>query len=139
MRFRSAVPALPVGDTATAAEFYERTLGLRTVHREAAVAILVRDEVELHLWAAADRTWQARTLPPGATPIESGAESFLAGTGSCRIAVEDIAALYAACEAAQIVHPNGALADKPWGATEFAILDPDGNCVTFTESSRPAG
>ena len=37
--------------------------------------------------------------------------------------------------AAGIVHPNGALADKPWGTREFAILDPDGNLLTFSQST----
>lgn len=29
------------------------------------------------------------------------------------------------------IHPNGALALKPWGQKEFAILDPDSNLLTF--------
>lgn len=32
------------------------------------------------------------------------------------------------------IHPNGALAIKPWGQKEFALLDPDNNLLTFGES-----
>jgi len=29
------------------------------------------------------------------------------------------------------VHPNGPLADTPWGTREFTVLDPHRNCVAF--------
>ena len=29
------------------------------------------------------------------------------------------------------IHPNGSLAQKPWGVREFSILDPDNNLITF--------
>jgi Glyoxalase superfamily protein len=32
------------------------------------------------------------------------------------------------------IHPNGALETKPWGQKEFALLDPNGNLLTFGES-----
>jgi catechol 2,3-dioxygenase-like lactoylglutathione lyase family enzyme len=32
---------------------------------------------------------------------------------------------------AAAIHPNGHLADKPWGQREFSILDPDHNLLTF--------
>ena len=32
------------------------------------------------------------------------------------------------------IHPNGKLQQKSWGQIEFAILDPDGNLITFGES-----
>jgi len=31
------------------------------------------------------------------------------------------------------IHPNGALAIKPWGQREFSLLDPDNNLLTFGE------
>ena len=34
-----------------------------------------------------------------------------------------------------IVHPNAPLTSKPWGTMEFAILDPDGNLITFHEDA----
>lgn len=32
------------------------------------------------------------------------------------------------------IHPNGNLAEKPWGQKEFSILDPDNNLITFGEA-----
>ncbi|KMQ65276.1 Bleomycin resistance protein [Chryseobacterium sp. FH2] len=32
------------------------------------------------------------------------------------------------------IHPNGNLAEKPWGQKEFSILDPDNNLITFGET-----
>lgn len=137
-RALSATPVLPVSDTAASVAFYCDALGFRALHREEGYAIVVRDGVELHFWRAGDESWRTRTDAP---PIESGAESFLAGTASCRIRVDGIEALAAAharCQAAGIVHPNGPLQDKPYGLREFAILDPDGNLATFFTPTPPA-
>ncbi len=32
---------------------------------------------------------------------------------------------------AAAIHPNGHLANRPWGQREFSILDPDHNLLTF--------
>ena len=130
MRFGQTVPALPARDVAHAARFYAEHLGFESVHAEDGFAILRRDDAEVHLWGASDESWRDRTP---AEPIRSGAESFIAGTASCRIAVEGIAQLYEASNAAGIVHPNGHLSETDWGTREFGILDPDGNLVTFFE------
>ncbi|MFC3230541.1 bleomycin resistance protein [Marinibaculum pumilum] len=127
-RMTAAIPVLPVRETEAAAAFYAEKLGFRVGHIDPGYAILVRDGVQVHLWAATDEDWRRRD---GGRPVQSGAESFLAGTASCRIATEGIAALHDACRQSGIVHPNGALADKPHGLREFAVLDPDGNLVTF--------
>ena len=50
----------------------------------------------------------------------SGAESFIAGTASCRIAVDAIDELYAELSE-QLVHANAQLHDEPW-AREFGVL-----------------
>ena len=126
--FKSAIPVLPVSDTRRLAAFYADKIGFTVAHADDDYAVLERDRIELHLWAAKDESWRQR--PPG-MPIDSGAESFLAGTASCRVLVDDIQGLYEALKAAGIVHPNGHLADKDYGLTEFAILDPDNNLVTF--------
>jgi hypothetical protein len=42
-------------------------------------------------------------------------------------------ALYAELRPLGIVHDNASLTTQPWGDREFAILDPDGNLVTFFE------
>jgi len=122
-----AIPVLPVREIAAAVDFYVSRLGFRSDHADAGYAILLRGAVQIHLWAATDERWRER---PG-EPLVSGAETFLAGTASARIAVSGIEALCAEMTAAGVMHPNGSLNDKPYGLREFAVLDLDGNLLTF--------
>jgi hypothetical protein len=32
------------------------------------------------------------------------------------------------------IHPNGKLANKPWGQREFSLLDPDHNLLSFGQN-----
>jgi hypothetical protein len=41
--------------------------------------------------------------------------------------------LHAELQPRGVLHPNGQLADKPWGTREFAVLDADGNLIAFFE------
>jgi catechol 2,3-dioxygenase-like lactoylglutathione lyase family enzyme len=116
--FVAAIPALAVSDVPRAVAFFADVLGFDSVHVQADYGIARRDAVEVHFWAA--------TGPEG-----SGAEPRLAGTTSCRVQVDGIAALYEHCQARQVIHPGGELHDLPWGTREFTILDPDRNAVTF--------
>jgi len=126
--FKAAVPVLPASNIARSTEFYNEAVGLRIVHQSGGYAVLSKDAIQIHLWAATDESWKARQAMP---PIESGAESFIAGTASCRVLVDDIDELYGELNAKHIVHPNGHLESKPYGHREFSILDPDNNLVTF--------
>lgn len=125
-----AIPALPVRSSAQSLAFYREQLGFDVRHADTGFAILQRDAVEIHLWEAADERWQGRTGP---SPVVSGAESFIAGTASCRLQVTGVDALYAELQPRGIVHPHAPLEDKPWGTREFGILDPDNNLITFFE------
>lgn len=118
-RLLAAVPALPVSDERAAVEFYTETLGFRELVGAdgAGLAILVRDEVELHLWVA-----------DGSAP---GAERHLAGSASCRLLVDGVQELYRHCEASGVVHPRAPLRRTEWGTQEFGLLDPDGNLITL--------
>jgi catechol 2,3-dioxygenase-like lactoylglutathione lyase family enzyme len=127
---KAAVPVLPVAEIAPATEFWRDRLGFAVGHADDGYAIMERDAVQVHLWAAKDRTWMDRPD----RPIVTGAESFLAGTASARIHAPDIDALFEEMLAAKVVHPNGTLGDKPYGLREFAVLDLDGNLVTFFAS-----
>ena len=127
MRLLQAISALPVQDTSKAALFYRDKLGFAIRHEDSGFAVLARDAVELHLWQAGDEGWNGRS----GAPVQSGAESFLAGTASCRVQVDDIEALHAEFQPLGILHPNAPLADQTWGTREFGILDPDGNLITF--------
>ncbi|MEM6678548.1 MAG: VOC family protein [Pseudomonadota bacterium] len=127
---RSAVPAMPVSDIEAALRFYEGVLGMAVSFREEGFVLLQCDTVEITLWLAGDKSWREGRDGP---PLQSGAESFLAGTASCRVHVTDVADFHARCGAAEALHPNGPLGDRPWGMREFAALDPDGNLLTFYE------
>jgi catechol 2,3-dioxygenase-like lactoylglutathione lyase family enzyme len=132
VKLLQAYPALPVGDIARSVAFYRDKVGLEPRHQEDGFAILSRDAVEVHLWRADDESWRTRLHDK---PIVSGAESFIAGTASCRIRVERVAELYDALRPLGIVHDNAPLTLQPWGDRDFAIVDPDGNLVTFFEPS----
>lgn len=130
IRLSHAIPALPVRDIARGADFYREKLGFAVVHQEGGFAIVRRDAGELHLWEAGDERWKTRG---GESPVKSGAESFLAGTASCRVAVTGIEELYSELLPLGIVHGNAALTTQPWGCRDFAVTDVDGNLVTFFE------
>lgn len=129
-RLLQAIPALPVRDQEQGAVFYRDRLGFTVAYRDEGFSRLVRDEVEIHLWVANDERWRARD---GSNPVMSGAESFIAGTHSCRIGVAGVDELHRVLQPLGILHPRGQLEDKPWGTREFAVLDPDGNLITFFE------
>lgn len=130
MRMSHAIPALPIRDMARSVEFYRDTLGFTLAHLDGGFAIFRRDAVELHLWAATDEDWRGRA---GSTPVVSGAESFIAGTASCRIGVEGVDDLHRHVSPFRILHPNAPLRDTDYGMREFGVLDPDNNLVTFFE------
>jgi len=116
----SSIPALPVREIAAATDFYKKRFGFELVHADAGFAVLIRDQVRIHLWAAND-------------PLTPGAEPFLAGSASCRIVVSDIEDLYVEMQGSGVVHPNGPLAEQPWGERDFSVLDQDNNCISFAE------
>jgi hypothetical protein len=126
------VPALPVRDIGTAVVHYQDRLGFTPVHVDDCFAVLDRDDARVHLWQAADRSWSGRA-DLRERPVDSGAESFLAGTASCRIETEDIDGLYAELTAADVLHPvsRDGVTETDFGTREFATLDADGNLIEF--------
>ncbi|MET0683812.1 MAG: VOC family protein [Solirubrobacteraceae bacterium] len=126
------IPALPVRDVVAAAAYYRDRFGFDSPHETADFAVLVRDDAVLHLWGATDDDWRTRD-DLARRPICSGAESFLAGTASCRIEVADVDALYAELRAAGVLHDvsRDGVSVTDFGTTEFATLDADGNLLTF--------
>jgi catechol 2,3-dioxygenase-like lactoylglutathione lyase family enzyme len=113
-RLTMAVPIIPARDTKVSAEWYRDHLGFEVVHVEHEYAIVERDDVGVHLWG-----------PSGIKPEDS--------MTMFRIRVAGIDELYQRCVADGIVHPNAGLEEKPWGAREFAVIDGDGNLLTFFE------
>ena len=126
------IPALPVRDMGAAVACYRDRYGFDVLHETGDFAVVGRDDAVLHLWAAADDGWRARE-DLVRRPVCSGAESFLAGTASCRIEVADVDALYAELRDADVLHDvsRSGVTTTDFGTREFATLDADGNLVTF--------
>jgi catechol 2,3-dioxygenase-like lactoylglutathione lyase family enzyme len=127
----SATPALPATDVARSRDFYVETIGFDVVAEDEGFALLRKDEATVSLWGATDDTWRTRT--DWTKPVQSGAETFIAGTASCAFETSGADELYERCNALGFVHPNAHIEDTDWGTREFAVLDPDGNLVRFWE------
>lgn len=132
MHLSQTVPALPVASAEAAAAFYADRLGFATVHLADGFAVVRRDDAELHLWQADDAGWRERA-DLAERPVCSGAESFLAGTASCRVRVDDVDALFAELAQVDVLHPvsRHAVNTTDFGTREFAVLDLDGNLLSF--------
>lgn len=129
------IPALPVRDAAAAVAFYRDRLGFAVQHHDEGFAVLARDEAVLHLWQAGDESWRERGSLE--RPVRSGAESFIAGTASCRIRVAGVDELFRELAAQDVLHPvaKDGVSDTDFGSREFATLDLDGNLLTFFQWS----
>ena len=128
----SPTPALPSASVGRSKEFYTGVLGFDEVVSNDGFALVRRDGATISIWGATDESWREKLDPE--KPVRSGAESFIAGTASCSIEVSGVDELYEHCKGRDVVHPNGDIGDTEWGTREFAVLDPDGNLVTFWES-----
>jgi glyoxalase/bleomycin resistance protein/dioxygenase superfamily protein len=129
---RRTIPALPVRDVGAAVTCYRDRFGFEVRHEAGDLAVVARDDAVLHLWGATDDDWRARE-DLDRNPVCSGAESFLAGTASCRIEVSDVDALFAELESADVLHDvsRAGVTLTDFGTREFATLDVDGNLLTF--------
>jgi len=134
MKMVKSIPTLPVQNMDKAAAFYTTKLGFTIKHQEATFAILIRNDVEIHLWQSCDKSWIYRSIFLALKPIHSGTESFLAGTASCRIQVQGIEELFAEYKVAGVLHSPDTIVEKQyWGDKEFAAVDLHRNLLTFYE------
>ncbi|MEM9331510.1 MAG: tRNA (guanosine(37)-N1)-methyltransferase TrmD [Pseudomonadota bacterium] len=125
------MPALPVTDLEEGVKFYTEALGFECLYLdEGGYAVLTFDAVELHLWLANDESWKNETR---ANPVRSGAETFIAGTHSCRIEVSGIKTLYKRLLDQNRINLDQEPEKKEWGSTEFIVKDPYGNLIIFHE------
>ncbi|MPZ49444.1 MAG: VOC family protein [Dehalococcoidia bacterium] len=113
VRLSRAVPILASTNMDETVSFYRERLGFKAVFESEDYAILSRDDVTINFWLCDDDEIPKVT--------------------SCRVQVQGVDGLYHECVEADVIHPNGSLEDKPWGAREFAILDGHGNLITFFE------
>ena len=131
IRLNQTIPAMPVRDASAAVAFYKDRLGFEVLHQDGGFAVMCRNEAILHLWEASDESWREHGWSE--RPVSSGAESFIAGTASCRIRVEGVDELYDELRHNDVLHPvseNG-VDDTDFGTREFATLDLDGNLIVF--------
>lgn len=109
-RLTSAIPKLASLDIGRSVTFFAR-LGFQHLAIYDTMAIVRRDDVEIHFWLT------DKPSIPHAT--------------GCRVNVDGIDRLYEQYLPLGVVHPNGPLCDQPWGLREFSILDGDGYLLTF--------
>lgn len=136
MTMISVTPALPVLDLAVAAAFYRDRLGFTVVHLDDGIAVLRRDDAWIHLWGSSNEEWRAvDPVELAQRPVRMGGESFLSGTASCRIQVDNVDELFAEMTAQSVVHPvsRSGPTDTEWATREFATLDLDGNLLAFVQ------
>ena len=131
-RLTQTIPALPVRDMTAAVAFYRDRLGFEVLHHDGGFAVVGRDEAVVNLWESSDETWRER-FDAAEKPVCTGAESFIAGTASCRIMTEGVDELFEELRAADVLHPvsKDGVDDTDFGTREFATLDVDGNLLTF--------
>ncbi|MBK9152319.1 MAG: VOC family protein [Saprospiraceae bacterium] len=111
----SIIPKLPMRDKANTIFFYIYMLDFQLVSDYGDYLILTKDNIEIHFFSFASLN-----------PFEN--------YGQVYIRVTDIENIYEELTLKNVsIHPNGALAKKPWGMQEFSLLDPDHNLLTFGE------
>lgn len=109
-----SIPVLASLNIEKTVEFYSSILGFAIIYQQQdSYGIVQRDHVEIHFWACPDK--------------------YIAQNTACRIKISNIDSLYQEYLFKAIIHPNLPLSEKPWGTKEFAILDLDGNQITFFE------
>ena len=131
MSLIQTIPALPVNDAPAAVDFYRDRLGFGVLTTTGAL----RSSAATRPSSTSGRpatSWRDRSV--GERPVQSGAESFIAGTAGCRIQVEGVDELYAELGARTCSTLfRGRVDETDFGTREFATLDRDGNLVTFFE------
>ncbi len=131
---KKTIPALPVHSIKKSCEYYTNKLGFKIRHQEETFAFAVRDEIEIHLWQSCDKSWKWRSIFLFLKPIWTGAETFIAGTASCRIQLGDIESMFAEFKRAGVLHsPDAVIQEQYWGVKEFAAVDQDQNLLTVYE------
>jgi catechol 2,3-dioxygenase-like lactoylglutathione lyase family enzyme len=137
VKIHEVTPVFQVKNVQASVDFYRDKLGFRARYQSGDdMAIVERDGTDIILTRADDDSWRTRANF-SQRPVASGAESFLPGTGSCRIRVDGVDELYTSYQPQGIIHRNGTLRNQPWGVRDFSIGDLDGNAVAFFERIGP--
>ena len=109
---RKVMPELPLSDVAAGVAHYRDVLGFEVNYSQHDIGVMDRDDMRVLLIArSAQHT----------------------GIGSCAFYVSDADALHAEL-VARGANDQGPPISKPWGLREFAVLDPEGNRLTFAQT-----
>lgn len=115
----SIIPKLPFIDKEKTIDFYIGQLGFSMMADYGEYFIVSIDAVELHFFSYKDLN-----------PRKSDFMVYV------RID-KDIEAFYDKLKMKNVaIHHNGKLEEKPWGQTEFSILDPNGTLLTFGQTKN---
>jgi catechol 2,3-dioxygenase-like lactoylglutathione lyase family enzyme len=104
-----ALPELPCSDVSAAVAYYVDVLGFRINYQQHDLGVMDRDAITVLLIARTERH---------------------AGIGSAYVYIEDADALYTELRA-KGANLQGHPVSHPWGLRDFAVLDLDGNRITF--------
>lgn len=125
---------MPVQDIKASCTYYTIRLGFTIRNQEDPFAISIRDEFEIHLWQACDKSWKWRSILLTLKPIWIGAETFIAGTASCRIQVQGINELYEEYKKKGVLQSPVTLVQQQYlGHKEFPAVYNHRNLLTFYE------
>ena len=112
-------PKLPMRSKAITRAFYIEQLAFEPVGNNdyEDYLMLRKDAIEIHFFSY-----------PALDPAVNDGQVY--------IRVQDIESWYRFLINNKVeIHPNGALALKPWGQNEFSLLDPDNNLLSFGEAA----
>ena len=110
MPLESAVPILAYLDKEETVDFYQK-MGFQCNANWDGYIMCSRDNIEIHLWKCDDPE----------IPKNTG----------CYIRVTEVDTIYEELKKLEVIHPNGALENKPWRVRQFSILDNSGNLIHF--------
>ena len=109
-------PKLPMRNKSTTKSYYINLLGFKELGDYENYLIVGKEQIQLHFFEFKD-------LDPR--------ENY----GQVYIRTDNIDELYQTLISNEVaIHPNGALAVKPWLQKEFSLLDPDNNLLTFGQN-----
>ena len=110
MPLQTAIPILAFLDQDQTVEFYKK-FGFKCYDEWKEYIMCTRDNIEIHLWKCKDPE----------IPKNTG----------CYVHVTGVEKLYEECKSLDIIHPEGALSDKPWKMRQFSVVDNSGNIIHF--------
>lgn len=120
LQFLAVHPVLPVRNIGKAIKYYTEKLGFGSVFQDdendPKYAVIVRDEVELHLQWHHEEDFET---------VEKLALRFY---------IQDVESLFEEYKDKDVFHNRTALQDTHWGTREFAFFDLDSNGLFFYRS-----